>query len=128
MDVKGWQSQIRKGSAELVVLGLVRHRELYGSEILERARERGDLISEGALYPLLNRLEREGKLAARWSATDSGGHPRKYYRLTAEGEARFAAIRAAWTEFDAAMNRVMEEAENVRSAPDPRRSLSSQAG
>jgi DNA-binding PadR family transcriptional regulator len=45
------------------------------------------VLSDGTLYPLLTRLEREGKLEARWAMADGAKVPRKYYRLTGEGEA-----------------------------------------
>ena len=127
MDLKQWHSQLRKGSTELVVLALLAAGELYGSELLDKARSLGDLLTEGALYPLLNRLEREGKLVARWSATGSGGHPRKYYRLTPTGETRFAAIRTRLIEFIRAVDRLLEEVENERSDAAARRALSSKA-
>jgi PadR family transcriptional regulator PadR len=123
MDLRSWQSQVRKGAAELVVLGLLRRRELYGSELLDRARVGADLLSDGSLYPLLGRLEREGKLASRWSVARSGGHPRKYYRLTDDGAARFEAMYAAWNAFSAAVTRSIEEADDDDQASGPRRAF-----
>ena len=103
----GWQVQLRKGVAELAVLALLRARESYGLEIMRRANAGGELVAEGALYPLLSRLEREGKLATRW-ALDDAPHPRKFYRLTTDGETSLAAMSSAWIAFRTAMSALVE--------------------
>jgi PadR family transcriptional regulator PadR len=110
MDIAPWLSQLRKGAAELVVLAVVSRGEAYGLQILEQANDAGDIVSDGALYPLLNRLEKEGKLSARW-VTDDAAHPRKYYRLTKEGAANFAAMQEAWVAFRLAMSRAVEKSQ-----------------
>lgn len=107
MDLAPWCSQLRKGAAELAVLSLLEARERYGLQILEAANAGGEIVAEGALYPLLSRLERDGKLAARWSLED-GPHPRKYYRLTPDGRAMRAAMAEAWTTFRTAMTDIVE--------------------
>lgn len=108
MDITSWLAQLRKGAAELVVLAIVGRAECYGLQILEQANLAGDIVSDGALYPLLNRLEKDGKLASRW-VTDDGSHPRKYYRLTAEGAETLAAMKTAWVSFRTAMSGVVEK-------------------
>lgn len=108
MDIAPWLAQLRKGAAELVVLAIVGRNERYGLQILEEANLAGDIVSEGALYPLLNRLEKDGKLASRWETGD-GAHPRKFYRLTAEGAETAAAMTAAWVSFRIAMSGVVEK-------------------
>lgn len=108
MDIAPWLSQLRKGAAELVVLAIVGRGECYGLQILEAANSAGDIVSDGALYPLLNRLEKDGKLSSRW-VTDDATHPRKYYRLTDDGAAAFAAMQDAWVAFRTAMSGVVEK-------------------
>lgn len=108
MDIAPWLSQLRKGATELVVLAVVSRGEAYGLQILEQANDAGDIVSDGALYPLLNRLEKDGKLAARW-VTDDAAHPRKYYSLTSEGEKTIAAMKEAWIAFRTAMTGVVEK-------------------
>ena len=108
MDIIGWQTQLRKGAAELVVLAALDGAERYGLQILEAAGGAGGVVSEGSLYPLLNRLERDGKLVARWSFDEGAAHPRKYYRLSADGEALLKAMRPAWIEFRAAISAIVE--------------------
>ncbi len=108
MDLAGWQTQLRKGAAELVVLAILGRGERYGLQILEETGAAGAVISEGALYPLLNRLEREGKLSSRWSLDEGVSHPRKYYRLTPEGERLLGGMRAAWGEFHKSITDIVE--------------------
>lgn len=108
MDITPWQAQLRKGAAELVVLAIVGRKECYGLQILEEANAAGDIVSDGALYPLLNRLEKDGKLTARW-VTDDSAHPRKYYSLTPEGAETLTAMKAVWMSFRIAMSGVVEK-------------------
>ncbi len=118
MDLIGWQTQLRKGAAELVVLGLLADGERYGLDILEAAGGTGGVISEGSIYPLLNRLEREGKLVARWGFDEGAGNPRKYYRLSAEGARLLAEMRLVWAGFSSAISRILGETAHDDRAAD----------
>jgi len=109
MDISSWQSQLRKGAAELVVLSLLKEGERYGLDILEQAGGSGGVLSDGTLYPLLTRLEREGKLEARWAMAADAKVPRKYYRLSDEGEALVGEMQRLWHEFSAFVSGAIEE-------------------
>jgi PadR family transcriptional regulator PadR len=109
MDISSWQSQLRKGAAELVVLSLLKEGERYGLDILEQAGGSGGVLSDGSLYPLLTRLEREGKLEARWAMAEDARIPRKYYRLSDEGAALVGEMQRHWHEFSAFVSRAIEE-------------------
>ncbi|HYJ82736.1 MAG TPA: PadR family transcriptional regulator [Allosphingosinicella sp.] len=109
MDIGSWQSQLRKGAAELVVLSLLKKGERYGLDILEQAGGSGGVLSDGTLYPLLTRLEREGKVEARWTMADDAKIPRKYYRLSGEGEALIGEMQRHWHEFSAFVSGAIEE-------------------
>ena len=128
MNVDSWQSQLRKGAAELVVLSLLKGRDLYGGALLDRAGGSGGILSDGTLYPLLARLEREGKLAGQWEMADDARIPRKYYRLTPEGEALLAEMQRLWHDFSAFVSGAIEEKEHEPAAAAPRRSLARRAG
>ena len=52
-----------------------------GVQLLNDAEGAGSMLSEGTIYPLLARLERESKLSSRWVLDAEASHPRKYYRL-----------------------------------------------
>src|SRR4029450_2985737 len=70
----------------------------YGYAIIKRVAElSGGRLqwTDGMLYPVLHRLERQGHVAAKWSASESG-RKRKYYRITKEGRAQLAAQREQW--------------------------------
>jgi PadR family transcriptional regulator PadR len=108
MEISSWNAQLRKGAAELVVLSILARAEAYGLQILERANGAGEIVTEGALYPLLARLEKDSKLKSRW-VTDDGPHPRKFYQLTADGAAAQVEMIKAWVAFRMAMSKVVEE-------------------
>src|SRR3982074_2803653 len=78
-----------------LVLAILAEGESYGYAIIKRVAELsgGHLQwTDGMLYPVLHRLERQGYVAAKWSAAENGRR-RKYYRITREGRAQLAAQR-----------------------------------
>ncbi len=124
MDTTPWQTQLRKGAAELVILSLLRRGERYGLEMLEQAGGRGGVLSDGTLYPLLTRLEREGKIEARWAMADDAKVPRKYYKLSKEGEALIAEMQRVWHDFSAFVTGALEESNNAKRPAAPGRTIS----
>jgi len=102
------ERELKKGSAELLILSLVEARQRHGYEIgkLIESRSDGTLrFSAAALYPLLYRLEKRGWLEGRWIER-AGQRRRRYYRLTAAGRKMLAEQRSGWRSFVAAINRV----------------------
>ena len=100
--------ELKKGSAELLVLSLVEARRRHGYEIgkLIESRSGGQLrFSAAGLYPLLYRLEQRGWLEGKWIER-AGQRRRRYYSLTREGRRVLAAQRTGWRNFVAAVNRV----------------------
>jgi PadR family transcriptional regulator PadR len=100
--------ELKKGSAELLVLSLLESRPRHGYEIntLIDQRSGGALhFNVASLYPLLYRLEKRGWIQGRW-VEKPGQRRRRYYRLTAAGRAMLKSQRSIWREFVAAMNRV----------------------
>lgn len=91
-----WQVQMRKGTLELVVLAALKGGARYGLDLLRQLQEfPSTAISEGTLYPLLDRLKRDGLLEAQWvQAGDT--RPRKYYQLSNKGTQRLADLSACW--------------------------------
>ena len=110
MNLASWGAQLRKGAAELAVLASLRDGPSYGLALLEHIRETAGLeVSEGSIYPLLNRLQRDGKIAARWVEDAGASHPRKYYELTVAGAALLTHMVEEWRRFEASMNRLIPE-------------------
>ncbi|HZI40965.1 MAG TPA: PadR family transcriptional regulator [Gemmatimonadaceae bacterium] len=100
--------EMKKGSAELLILALVETQPRHGYELckLIESRSRGVLTFHAAsLYPLLYRLEKRGLIGGRW-VEKAGQRRRRYYRLTAEGKHVLAAQRRTWKEFMAAITRI----------------------
>jgi len=100
--------ELKKGSAELMILSLVEARPRHGYEIskLIEARSEGVVrFNVASLYPLLYRLEQRGWIKGRW-VEEAGQRRRRFYRLTPEGKKVLAAQRETWREFVAAINRI----------------------
>ena len=100
--------ELKKGSAELLILSLVEDQARHGYDIgkLIAARSRGALTFKVAsLYPLLYRLERRGWISGKWLEA-AGQRRRRMYRLTAEGRRVLAAQRTGWKVFAQAINRI----------------------
>ena len=89
-------------SATPLVLAIVAEGENYGYAILKRVAELsgGHLQwTDGMLYPVLHRLERQGLIAAKWGTAENGRR-RKYYRITRDGRAQLVAQRRQWQVVD----------------------------
>lgn len=91
-----WQVQLRKGALELVILAALRGRPVYGLALLRHLQRFPTMaITEGTLYPLLDRLKRDELVSAKW-VQEGDSRPRKYYQLTARGEQKFATLALSW--------------------------------
>jgi PadR family transcriptional regulator, regulatory protein PadR len=102
--------ELKKGSAELLILSLIESRPRHGYEIskLIDARSGGALrFNVASLYPLLYRLEKRGWIEGRW-VEKAGQRRRRYYKLTPAGKKVLAAQRSTWQSFVAAINRITE--------------------
>ena len=100
--------ELKKGSAELLVLSLVETRSRHGYEIsrLIETRSEGVLrFNVGSLYPLLYRLEARGWILGKW-VEKAGQRRRRYYRLTPEGRKVLAKQRQGWQRFAEAIRRI----------------------
>ena len=92
-------------SATPLVLAILAEGDSYGYAIIKRVTElsNGHLQwTDGMLYPVLHRLERNGLVSARWGQSENG-RKRKYYRLTREGRAELAVQREQWHMVDQAL-------------------------
>lgn len=99
--------QYKKGVLELCVLSLLCRSDQYGYDISEYLSRKID-ISDGTIYPILRKLKSEG-LVTTYLSDQSGGPPRKYYKLTALGKEEFYNAKAEWTGFTKIVNEIIEE-------------------
>ena len=100
--------ELKKGSAELLILSLLQHQPRHGYDIgqLIDLRSRGLLrFNVASLYPLLYRLEKRGWIRGRW-VEKAGQRRRRYYRLTPAGKKVLAAQEDGWREFVQAISRI----------------------
>lgn len=102
------RSQMRKGMLEFCVLLLLRQRDAYASEMIERLKAARMIVVEGTLYPLLTRLKKDGLLSYRWEESTKGP-PRKYYKLTPLGEEFLDGLSLAWQEMATSVSILLEK-------------------
>ena len=94
-------------SATPLILAILSEGESYGYAIIKRVAELsgGELQwTDGMLYPVLHRLERNGLVKAGWGRSESGRR-RKYYRLTDKGEEELASQYRQWKVVESALRR-----------------------
>ena len=99
--------QLKKGALDLCVLALLSRGDSYAYEIASRLADTIDM-GEGTIYPLMRRMQTEG-LVGTYLVESTAGPPRKYYRLTDKGRTSFAAQKAAWRSFAAAIETILGE-------------------
>ncbi|MEO7586698.1 MAG: PadR family transcriptional regulator [Arachnia sp.] len=99
--------QLLKGVLRMLVLRVLSDEETYGYELVSRLTIRGMAgISTGTVYPVLNRLERDGLLDSRLVAS-TAGPARKYYSVTPLGEKALAEAIRAWSDLALAVAAVL---------------------
>jgi transcriptional regulator len=108
IDTRILDRELKKGSAELLLLSVLDARPRHGYEIskLIETQSKGALkFHIASLYPLLYRLEERGWIQGRW-AEKAGQRRRRFYRLTPEGRRVLARQRRTWRTFVAAVGRI----------------------
>ena len=106
--------ELKKGSAELLILSLIEHRTRHGYEISKLIEERSDGVLKynvASFYPLLYRLEARGLIEGRW-VEKAGQRRRRFYKLTPKGKKMLEAQRSTWANLVNAI-RLITEAENA---------------
>ncbi len=99
-------------SATPLVLAILAEGDSYGYAIIKRVKElSGGRLqwTDGMLYPVLHRLERQRLVTAKWGASEIGRR-RKYYRITKEGRAQLAVQREQWQVVDRTLHGIWMKA------------------
>ncbi|WP_033542948.1 PadR family transcriptional regulator [Planococcus sp. CAU13] len=99
--------QFKKGALNLCVLVLLDKQDRYGYELVQKISDR-IAISEGAVYPLLRRLTKEGYFST-YLQESTEGPPRKYYSLTDAGRTYLHEQLNEWKSFTDGVNKLIEE-------------------
>jgi len=100
MNVDNMKSQMRKGILEYCILLILYREPSYASDIIQRLKKAKLIIVEGTLYPLLTRLKNDEQLTYEWIESTQGP-PRKYYRLTQQGELLLNELEKSWDDLTA---------------------------
>jgi len=111
IGAKLFERELKKGSAELLILSLVERRPRHGYEISKLIEQRSEGLLKfnvASFYPLLYRLEKRGFISGRW-VEKAGQRRRRYYQLTAEGKKVLKDRRSCWADFVHAMHRITAE-------------------
>ena len=99
---------VKKGSAEVLVLALVEDRPRHGYEIGKLIEERSGGVLKfhiASLYPMLYKLEKRGLIEGRW-VEKAGQRRKRFYRITPQGRLVLQRQRNKWQEFMTALARV----------------------
>jgi PadR family transcriptional regulator PadR len=97
-----------KGVLEGSILAIIQQKEVYGYEISQALKGYGfGDISEGTIYPLLLRLEKNGSLNSIYSESKQGPK-RKYYLLTAKGKQELLEFQLNFQEMVEAVFKLLE--------------------
>lgn len=107
-DAMNQVTQMRRGLLPYCVLAMLRGTERYGFELVRALGSvEGMVTGEGTIYPLLARLRRQGLVGTTWRES-AEGPPRRYYRLTADGEAALADFAGAWVRLRDSVDELLE--------------------
>ncbi len=96
MNLNNWQTQLRKGLLDIVILNLLRHDQCHGYDMVQTLKKiKGLKMREGNIYVILARLQTDG-LVKNYSEASPDGPPRKYFKLTKLGQKILADMNAHW--------------------------------
>jgi len=110
MRVTPFNGELKKGSAELLILAILDDRPRHGYDISRQIEERSRGVLSfhvATVYPILYRLEKRGLVTGQW-IEKAGERRRRFYRLTLLGRRVLKAHRDTWKAFAAAMDLVTE--------------------
>lgn len=95
-------------STKPIILGILKHGNSYGYLIIKKIKElsAGKMqYSDGMLYPVLHRMEKEGLIRSDWTM-EKDSKPRKYYEITDLGKSALVAEKEQWQQVNAVLDAV----------------------
>jgi DNA-binding PadR family transcriptional regulator len=98
-------------SATGMILSILSRGETYGYSIIREIRDVSDSQIEwtdGMLYPVLRRLEKQGLLESQWRVAETG-KKRRYYRITKSGRKALCEQQAQWQLTNRVLNKLWRE-------------------
>src|SRR5258706_13426310 len=110
---RGTKTDLLQGTLDVLILKTLALEAMHGWGISQRIQQVSDgvlSVTQGSLYPALHRLERQGWIQSRWSASENNRQA-KFYELTKLGRKRLADETQSWERFSAAMGRVLRAEE-----------------
>ena len=108
-------TQMLKGIIDGCLLAIIKNTEVYGYELAEKLDNYGfESFSEGTIYPLLMRMQRE-ELVTSTLKKSTAGPKRKYYSLTIKGELELKKFEERWATLQKNVNRVLNYESDIKS-------------
>ncbi|MCC8186985.1 MAG: PadR family transcriptional regulator [Bacteroides sp.] len=119
MNVDNVKSQMRKGMLEYCIMLLLHKEPAYASDIIQKLKEARLIVVEGTLYPLLTRLKNDNLLSYEWVESNQGP-PRKYYKLTPQGEGFLGELEVSWCELTQTVEHIRRRGHALQGESDER--------
>jgi len=111
LDLGNWQTQLRKGMLDIVILNMLRNGQCHGYDMVRRLKLIDGLkIREGNIYPVLARLETDGLVVSHIEPSNDGP-PRRCFTLTGQGMEVLRVMNAHWEQ-------MIESIERIRKGKD----------
>ena len=104
-----WQLQLRKGALLYMVLAFLDQDEMYGYLLISAlSKKMGADMAEGTIYPLLNRMVRDGLVTFDWRIMETGP-ARKYYQISEPGRQMLKKMHGHWHKLSVSLQGLKDE-------------------
>ncbi len=105
-------TQLLHGVLDMCLMSIIDEEASYGYEMVQKLSDRGlQLASEGSIYPILSRLQKQGMIEG-YLVQSSEGPARKYYRMSKQGKGALTEWRRAWVGFRDSVDEVLNGTDN----------------
>lgn len=105
-------TQLLHGVLDICLMSIIEEEESYGYEMVKKLDDRGlSLASEGSIYPILSRLQKQGMIEG-YLVQSPEGPARKYYRMSERGREALQQWRHDWIGFRDSVDGVLDGTDN----------------